>query len=50
MDPWTLYAVLSLQFGEILCQYEVEKKLAIEREDYETAKDKKVRERGGGGV
>ncbi len=33
----------SLQIGEVLCRYEVEKKLAIEREDYDTAKQKKVR-------
>eukprot|EP00731_Ephydatia_muelleri_P015455 Em0008g1175a len=30
------------KIGEILCHYEVEKKLAIEREDYETAKEKKL--------
>ena len=28
--------------GEVLCRYEVEKKQAIEREDYDTAKTKKV--------
>lgn len=28
--------------GEILCRYEVEKKEAIAREDYDTAKIKKV--------
>ncbi len=35
-------AINSLQIGEVLCRYEVEKKLAIEREDYDTAKQKKV--------
>ena len=29
------------QIGEVLCRYEVEKKLAVEREDYDTAKEKK---------
>ena len=33
-----------LQIGEVLCRYEVEKKLAVEREDYDTAKERKVRE------
>lgn len=28
--------------GEVLCRYEVEKKEAISREDYDTAKTKKV--------
>ena len=28
--------------GEVLCRYEVEKKQAIEREDYDTAKLNKV--------
>ena len=28
--------------GEILCRYEVEKKQAISREDYDTASEKKV--------
>ena len=30
-----------MQIGEVLCRYEVEKKLAVEREDYDTAKEKK---------
>ena len=29
------------QIGEVLCRYEVEKKQAVEREDYDTAKEKK---------
>lgn len=29
--------------GEVLCRYEVEKKQAIDREDYDTAKIKKVK-------
>ena len=32
----------SCQIGEVLCQFEVEKKMAIEREDYDTAKERKV--------
>lgn len=30
-----------MQIGEVLCRYEVEKKLAVEREDYDAAKEKK---------
>lgn len=29
--------------GEVLCRYEVEKKQAIAREDFDTAKERKVR-------
>lgn len=32
---------MHVQIGEVLCRYEVEKKLAVEREDYDTAKEKK---------
>jgi UDP-glucose 6-dehydrogenase len=32
-----------LQAGEVLCRYEVEKKDAIDREDYDTARARKVR-------
>ncbi len=34
--------MLLVQIGEVLCRYEVEKKLAIDREDYDIAKEKKV--------
>ena len=36
-----MYSTLPWQIGEVLCRYEVEKKLAVEREDYDTAKEKK---------